>query len=170
MGASATLLRLSAWLEGGELPVTGVHPGRGAEGDPPRPSMLPALGWGWPARGETPWYSPAGLASIMQRLLIKYDNLFEVSFPYSMGWHGEWHGWGTPATLSSTFPVPSLGLMQWLHPWQEPPRAPTWRRTVGTGSSMPTTTPRCSALPPSASSWLATRCWRRLSGTSPRSR
>ncbi|XP_010294309.1 PREDICTED: galactose-1-phosphate uridylyltransferase-like, partial [Phaethon lepturus] len=27
------------------------------------------------------------LASIMQRLLIKYDNLFEVSFPYSMGWH-----------------------------------------------------------------------------------
>ncbi|NXN30222.1 GALT uridylyltransferase, partial [Nycticryphes semicollaris] len=28
------------------------------------------------------------LASIMQRLLIKYDNLFEISFPYSMGWHG----------------------------------------------------------------------------------
>lgn len=26
----------------------------------------------------------------MQRLLIKYDNLFEISFPYSMGWHGEW--------------------------------------------------------------------------------
>lgn len=24
----------------------------------------------------------------MKRLLIKYDNLFEVSFPYSMGWHG----------------------------------------------------------------------------------
>lgn len=40
----------------------------------------------------TPWHSSAGLASIMQRLLIKYDNLFEVSFPYSMGWHGEWHG------------------------------------------------------------------------------
>ena len=29
------------------------------------------------------------LADIMKRLLIKYDNLFEVSFPYSMGWHGE---------------------------------------------------------------------------------
>ncbi|XP_056322291.1 galactose-1-phosphate uridylyltransferase [Danio aesculapii] len=29
-----------------------------------------------------------GLASIMKRLLTKYDNLFEVSFPYSMGWHG----------------------------------------------------------------------------------
>lgn len=28
------------------------------------------------------------LASILQRLLVKYDNLFEVSFPYSMGWHG----------------------------------------------------------------------------------
>ena len=28
------------------------------------------------------------LADILQRLLIKYDNLFEVSFPYSMGWHG----------------------------------------------------------------------------------
>lgn len=28
------------------------------------------------------------LSSIMKQLLIKYDNLFEVSFPYSMGWHG----------------------------------------------------------------------------------
>jgi UDPglucose--hexose-1-phosphate uridylyltransferase len=28
------------------------------------------------------------LADILKRLLIKYDNLFEVSFPYSMGWHG----------------------------------------------------------------------------------
>jgi UDPglucose--hexose-1-phosphate uridylyltransferase len=28
------------------------------------------------------------LAEILQRLLIKYDNLFETSFPYSMGWHG----------------------------------------------------------------------------------
>lgn len=28
------------------------------------------------------------LADILQRLLIRYDNLFEVSFPYSMGWHG----------------------------------------------------------------------------------
>ncbi|KAL0963277.1 hypothetical protein UPYG_G00352090 [Umbra pygmaea] len=29
-----------------------------------------------------------GLASIMKRLLTKYDNLFQISFPYSMGWHG----------------------------------------------------------------------------------
>jgi UDPglucose--hexose-1-phosphate uridylyltransferase len=28
------------------------------------------------------------LAQILKCLLIKYDNLFEVSFPYSMGWHG----------------------------------------------------------------------------------
>lgn len=29
------------------------------------------------------------LASIMKRLLTRYDNLFETSFPYSMGWHGQ---------------------------------------------------------------------------------
>ncbi|XP_034956785.1 galactose-1-phosphate uridylyltransferase [Zootoca vivipara] len=28
------------------------------------------------------------LASVMKRLLTKYDNLFQISFPYSMGWHG----------------------------------------------------------------------------------
>ncbi len=28
------------------------------------------------------------LAEILKRLLIRYDNLFNVSFPYSMGWHG----------------------------------------------------------------------------------
>jgi len=28
------------------------------------------------------------LAVILRRLLIRYDNLFETSFPYSMGWHG----------------------------------------------------------------------------------
>jgi len=28
------------------------------------------------------------LADILKRLLIKYDNLFETPFPYSMGWHG----------------------------------------------------------------------------------
>jgi UDPglucose--hexose-1-phosphate uridylyltransferase len=27
------------------------------------------------------------LAGVLKRLLIKYDNLFETSFPYSMGWH-----------------------------------------------------------------------------------
>jgi UDPglucose--hexose-1-phosphate uridylyltransferase len=28
------------------------------------------------------------LASIMKRLLNKYNKLFNTSFPYSMGWHG----------------------------------------------------------------------------------
>jgi UDPglucose--hexose-1-phosphate uridylyltransferase len=28
------------------------------------------------------------LAEILKRLLTRYDNLFEISFPYSMGWHG----------------------------------------------------------------------------------
>jgi UDPglucose--hexose-1-phosphate uridylyltransferase len=28
------------------------------------------------------------LAEILKRLLTRYDNLFQVSFPYSMGWHG----------------------------------------------------------------------------------
>jgi UDPglucose--hexose-1-phosphate uridylyltransferase len=28
------------------------------------------------------------LALIIQQLLTRYDNLFQISFPYSMGWHG----------------------------------------------------------------------------------
>lgn len=28
------------------------------------------------------------LADVLKQLLVRYDNLFEVSFPYSMGWHG----------------------------------------------------------------------------------
>ncbi len=28
------------------------------------------------------------LAEILKRLLVRYDNLFQTSFPYSMGWHG----------------------------------------------------------------------------------
>ncbi len=30
----------------------------------------------------------SSLAVILQALLVRYDNLFETSFPYSMGWHG----------------------------------------------------------------------------------
>ena len=36
------------------------------------------------------YISPAqkiNLASILMQLLTKYDNLFEIPFPYSMGWH-----------------------------------------------------------------------------------
>jgi UDPglucose--hexose-1-phosphate uridylyltransferase len=32
------------------------------------------------------------LADVLKRLLTRYDNLFEVSFPYSMGWHGAPYG------------------------------------------------------------------------------
>jgi UDPglucose--hexose-1-phosphate uridylyltransferase len=30
----------------------------------------------------------SALADILKRFLTRYDNLFETSFPYSMGWHG----------------------------------------------------------------------------------
>jgi len=30
----------------------------------------------------------AALADVLRRLLVRYDNLFETAFPYSMGWHG----------------------------------------------------------------------------------
>ncbi|MGC8828035.1 MAG: galactose-1-phosphate uridylyltransferase, partial [Anaerolineae bacterium] len=33
---------------------------------------------------------------ILKRLLVRYDNLFEAPFPYSMGWHG--------APLERTYP------------------------------------------------------------------
>lgn len=39
------------------------------------------------------WCIISALADIMKKLLTKYDNLFEVSFPYSMGWHGECSVW-----------------------------------------------------------------------------
>lgn len=33
-----------------------------------------------------------GLSEILRSLLVRYDNLFETSFPYSMGWHGAPNG------------------------------------------------------------------------------
>jgi UDPglucose--hexose-1-phosphate uridylyltransferase len=36
------------------------------------------------------------LAALLRRLLTRYDNLFETSFPYSMGWHGAPFGEGDP--------------------------------------------------------------------------
>ena len=37
-----------------------------------------------------PGHSQVGghLAKIMKSLLVRYDHLFDTSFPYSMGWHG----------------------------------------------------------------------------------
>lgn len=37
---------------------------------------------------EVDKHQKEGLASLMKELLVKYDNLFHTSFPYSMGWHG----------------------------------------------------------------------------------
>lgn len=34
----------------------------------------------------------ANLADILQKSLLRYDGLFETSFPYSMGWHGAPNG------------------------------------------------------------------------------
>jgi UDPglucose--hexose-1-phosphate uridylyltransferase len=51
-----------------------------------------------------------GLANLLKRLTTRYDNLFEVSFPYSMGWHqrpvddGDYPGW----TLHAHFYPPLL--------------------------------------------------------------
>ena len=40
--------------------------------------------------------SRRSLALVMSELLIRYDNLFEHPFPYSMGWHGAPHGTDAP--------------------------------------------------------------------------
>jgi UDPglucose--hexose-1-phosphate uridylyltransferase len=37
----------------------------------------------------------ANLADILRRSLVRYDQLFETSFPYSMGWHGAPNGKGS---------------------------------------------------------------------------
>lgn len=51
------------------------------------------------------------LAAILKRLLTKYDNLFEVSFPYSMGWHGA-------PTDPSAGPGPAQGVEGDVAHWQ----------------------------------------------------
>jgi UDPglucose--hexose-1-phosphate uridylyltransferase len=43
------------------------------------------------------------LADILKRLLTKYDNLFEASFPYSMGWHGTPTGEESTGGVGPTF-------------------------------------------------------------------
>jgi UDPglucose--hexose-1-phosphate uridylyltransferase len=48
------------------------------------------------------------LAAILQALLIKYDNLFETAFPYSMGWHG--------SPLAGASPAPHWQLHAHFYP------------------------------------------------------
>ncbi len=44
------------------------------------------------------------LADILKRLLTRYDNVFETSFPYSMGWHGAPTGPGVRGQGSGGLP------------------------------------------------------------------
>jgi UDPglucose--hexose-1-phosphate uridylyltransferase len=49
------------------------------------------------------------LADVMRDLLVRYDNLFETSFPYTMGWHGQPAGDPDPAwRLHATYNPPLL--------------------------------------------------------------
>ncbi|MFK3737817.1 UDP-glucose--hexose-1-phosphate uridylyltransferase [Massilia sp. TN1-12] len=52
----------------------------------------------------------ADLAQALKLLTIKYDNLFQTSFPYSMGWHGAPYDGsdGTPWQLHAHFYPPLL--------------------------------------------------------------
>jgi UDPglucose--hexose-1-phosphate uridylyltransferase len=51
------------------------------------------------------------LAEVLKRLLTRYDNLFETSFPYSMGWHG------APSDPSAHRPGPGQADEDYPH-WQ----------------------------------------------------
>jgi len=52
----------------------------------------------------------ADLALALRELTIRYDNLFQCSFPYSMGWHGAPNGPedATPWQLHAHFYPPLL--------------------------------------------------------------
>ena len=51
----------------------------------------------------------SALAAIMRELMVRYDNLFETSFPYTMGWHGRPLGQPDPAwRLHATYNPPLL--------------------------------------------------------------
>jgi UDPglucose--hexose-1-phosphate uridylyltransferase len=55
------------------------------------------------------------LSLVLKRLLTRYDNLFEVSFPYSMGWHG------APGGLESVQSPPGAVEHWQLHAHFYPP-------------------------------------------------
>ena len=60
------------------------------------------------------------LADILKRLLTRYDNLFETSFPYSMGWHGA--PTGPDATVANFAESWQLSNQHWqLHAHFYPP-------------------------------------------------
>jgi UDPglucose--hexose-1-phosphate uridylyltransferase len=59
------------------------------------------------------------LALALKRLTTRYDNLFQTSFPYSMGWHGAPYGRGRYRALAAAralLPAPAaLGLGAQIH-------------------------------------------------------
>jgi UDPglucose--hexose-1-phosphate uridylyltransferase len=59
------------------------------------------------------------LAAILQQLLTRFDNLFEVSFPYSMGWHGAPFPGRARRVLSADEPAaPAPGSERSFDHWQ----------------------------------------------------
>jgi UDPglucose--hexose-1-phosphate uridylyltransferase len=59
------------------------------------------------------------LADILKKSLTKYDNLFETSFPYSMGWHGAPSKLGQISMPNSEEPVSfSETIQDDYHYWQ----------------------------------------------------
>jgi len=62
------------------------------------------------------------LADILKRLLTRYDNLFETSFPYSMGWHGAPYPVANPQSSPSSAPIRNPQSDHWqLHAHFYPP-------------------------------------------------
>ncbi len=47
------------------------------------------------------------LAVVLKKLLIRYDNLFDTSFPYSMGWHGAHRSLQARLRIGSCMPTSS---------------------------------------------------------------
>jgi UDPglucose--hexose-1-phosphate uridylyltransferase len=69
-----------------------------------------------------------GLVEVLRRLLGAYDGLFDVPFPYSMGWHG---APGPPVGQAGTSVEHDDGSAHWqLHAHFYPPllRSPTVRK------------------------------------------
>lgn len=66
------------------------------------------------------------LSQILKRLLTKYDNLFEISFPYSMGWHGapnvNFESGNGNAESNNRYKTPGFAFEYWqLHAHFYPP-------------------------------------------------
>ena len=59
----------------------------------------------------------SALAELLKNLLTRYDNLFQTSFPYSMGWHGtpfsslSKESWTTHISFLRYQPVRMVGYM-----------------------------------------------------------